>query len=111
MTKRLRLPATRHGRTYKIECGGVTMYVTVNSDEHGRPLEMFGKADEGSRGFLDAICLTASMGMQYGCPLADILKKWRGMRFPPDQIGKGSSLPDAVARALWSEFAGEETEQ
>ena len=108
MTKRHRLPTTRPGITKKIVCGGVTMYVTVNESENGTPLEMFIKADEGYQGWLDTLVITASMAMQHGCPMADILRKWRGTRFPPDQIGRGSSLPDAIARELWKKYVGED---
>ena len=98
---RSRPPVTRNGTTRKIRLGRVTLYVTLNRLPDGTPCEMFGKADEGNQGQLDALCLTASLAMQHGVPLALILRHWRGMRYPPDGIaGQGSSIPDAIARAL-----------
>ena len=104
--KRHRLPVTRKGTTTKIQCGAVSLYVTINADAQGVPREMFAKADQGWQGWCDALAVTASLAMQYGCPLADILAKWRGMRFAPDGIaGQGASLPDAVAREIGKDKA------
>jgi ribonucleoside-diphosphate reductase alpha chain len=98
---RKRLPNTRSGVTHKITLGGITLYVTVNCDDIGKPLEMFVKADNGWQGWADALAVTASMAMQHSCPLETILAKWRGMRFEPDGIaGQGSSIPDAIARKV-----------
>ncbi len=96
---RQRLPPTRRGQTHKIVCGPCTLYVTANTDRDGAVLELFAKADEGWQGWADALMVTASMALQHGCPLADLLAKWRGMRFGP--CGPGAlSVPDAIARRL-----------
>ena len=106
MTKRKRLPATREGATHKIKCGAVTMYVTLNVDKDGAPVEMFIKSDEGWQGWCDTLAVTASLAMQHGCPLETILRHWRGQRFAPDGIaGQGSSLPDSIARRLMGDAA------
>ena len=85
-------------------CGSVTMYLTVNTGTDGKPLEIFAKSDEGWQGWLDALCVTASLALQYGCPLETLLAKWRGMRFSPDGIaGQGTSLPDTIAKKLLPE--------
>jgi len=94
------LPETRNGKTHKIKCGPVSLYVTVNTGVDGAPAEMFVKADNGWQGWADALAVTASMAMQHGCPLATILKKWRGMRFDPSGIGHGKSIPDAIAERI-----------
>lgn len=99
MTTRSRLPATRRGHTHKIKAGAVTLYLTANTDAAGNVMELFIKADEGWQGWADALAVTASMALQYGCPLEDIMRKWRGMRFPPDGMG-AFSIPDAVARKM-----------
>ena len=99
MTEREKLPTTRNGTTHAIRCGKVDILLTVNTDVTGKPLEMFVKASEGYQGWADALALTASLAMQYGCPLGKILEKWRGMRFEPDGL-KAFSVPDAIARKL-----------
>ena len=100
---RTRLPETRLvGKTYKVPCGLTTGYVTINTDADGIPREMFAKWDEGYQGMADGLALTASLAMQYGCPMDVILNKWRGMRFPPDGIN-ANSIPDAIARTLTKE--------
>lgn len=103
---RKRLPTTREGQTHKIECGPVTMYVTINVDEDGFPREMFVKADEGWQGWCDVLAETASLYLQRGGTLPELCRHWRGHRFEPSGIaGQGSSLVDAIARRL--EVAGE----
>ena len=102
-SNRTRLPATRHGKTHKIQISeSCTLYVTVNVDASGRPLEIFVKAKNGHQGWSDALALTASLALQYGTPLHKITSKWRGMRFAPDGL-QASSIPDAIARMLESE--------
>ena len=96
---RVRLPTTRQGKTHKVRVGACTLYVTANVGTDGQVLELFAKADEGQQGWADALMVTASLALQHGCPLADLLAKWRGMRFPPCGVG-AKSVPDAVARVL-----------
>lgn len=103
MTSRNRLPQDRAGKTHKVRCGTVTLYVTVNMDTSGNPMELFAKADEGYQGQADALCVTASLALQHGCPFATILRKWRGMRYVPDGFG-AFSIPDAIARKLMVEY-------
>jgi hypothetical protein len=102
---RKRLPATRTGRTHKVCCGPVTIYVTVNVDAAGKPQEMFAKSDEGYQGQMDVLAETASLAMQHGCDLPTILRHWRGHRYDPQGVGQGTSLPDAISRALWPIYA------
>jgi len=97
--KRQKLPTNREGQTHKIHCGPVTLYLTANVDKKGRIKELFVKAGEGWQGWADALCVTASIALQYGAPLDVILRKWRNMRFPPDGIG-ALSIPDVIARRL-----------
>ncbi len=101
---RQRLPTTRTGRTHKIAIGTNNLYITVNCDSDGRPLELFGKASNGHQGMTDALCVTASLALQYGAPLEKLVSKWRGMRFAPDGI-EASSIPDAIARMIEKEYA------
>lgn len=104
-------PVTRTGSTYKIDIDGVTVYVTVNFDETGHPIELFAKASDGHQGWVDIMCLTASLAIQHGCPLETILAKWRWARFPPSQLGIGTSIPDAIARLLMAEIYRQDNEK
>lgn len=107
MTDRKKLPTDRAGITTKIEVGPVTLYVTVNVDPAGNPLEMFCKADEGWQAWVDVLCETASLALQHGCPFGTIMRHWRGNRFYPLGVpGQGTSIPDAIARRFWHEAAG-----
>ena len=108
------LPQTRYGITKKIRLGNWTLYVTLNSVD-GKPVEMFIKYSrrghsEGLDGsplaYLDTMAKGASRQLQAGVPLATVLGDWRFTRFPPDQLGVGTSPLDAIAREY---MTGEET--
>ena len=100
------LPATRKGETRKIKCGRYTLYCTLNCVE-GKPVELFIKASRSGHpesvdgslvAFLDPMAKLASRAMQSGVQWETILSDWRGTRFEPAQIGKGTSPLDAIAR-------------
>jgi hypothetical protein len=96
------LNATRTGQTYKIVVGEVTVYVTLNRDDNGKPKELFAKADEGYQGWIDVLMLTASLALRNGCDFATILNHWRHQRFEPAAFGC-SSIPDAIAKRIQEE--------
>lgn len=100
---RERPPASRRGKTHKIVLNGVTLYLTVN-EVKGRPIEMFCKADEGWQGWVDTLCVTASLALQCGVPIRDIIRHWSNQAFPPAAIGQGKSIPDAMARVLAQDY-------
>jgi hypothetical protein len=98
---RQRLPATRHGQTHKIRLGATTLYVTVNRDDAGHAREMLVKADNGHQGQADVLAETASLYLQRGGELEELLRHWRGHRYDPQGgPGQGASIPDAIARRL-----------
>jgi len=98
--RRVKPPNDRHGQVFKIVVNPATVYITLNKLDDGSPIEIFGKCDEGYQGWLDTLCVTASLALQHGCPFETIMQKWRFMRFPPEQLGVGTSIPDAIARRL-----------
>jgi len=101
---RTKPPNDREGWISKIKLGSSTVYLIMNFTEPGRDegqlIELLAKADEGNQGTADALSLTASLLLQYNCPPEKLVEKWRGMRFPPDSIGRGTSIPDAFARTI-----------
>ena len=100
---RQRLPATRKGKTVKIEIADqCTLYITVNTDKDGNPREMFIKASAGWNGWCDALAETASLYLQCeDSKWSTLMRHWRGHRFVPEGgIGQGSSIVDAIARAM-----------
>jgi hypothetical protein len=97
---RQRLPRTRKGTTSKLTVADVILYVTVNTNPEGKPCEMFIKSNKGWQGWCDILAETASLYLQSGGDLDELCRHWRGHRFDPQQIGVGTSLPDAIARRL-----------
>lgn len=108
---RRRLPEVRVGTTHKFVIDGQRGYVTVNCYEDGAPGEMFLKLDKvGSavHGWTDAFSIAFSMLLQQGTPLAQLVGKFRAMRFEPagvtssPEIGLCTSALDYVMR--WMEL-------
>ena len=104
MTTRRKPDATRKGITRKLTVGRCEVYLTVNVDADGNPCELFlrvnGADIESTQGWANVTCIMASLALQYGCPMETILRHFRGQSFDPSQLGKATSIPDAIARAL-----------
>lgn len=93
------------------------MHVTVNPYPDGRPGELFAKLDkQGSTlsGFLDALAVSISIGLQHGVPLGSYTSKLRHMTFDPmgrvegalgDEPKQVSSLLDLLGGWLERRFA------
>jgi ribonucleoside-diphosphate reductase alpha chain len=121
MPERRRLPDERRSVTRKLSVRFVNetgqpdeldIYVHVGLYEDGSPGELFLRSSKmGSTvsGFMDAVAMCVSMGLQHGIPLEAYLGKLIGMRFPPSGVG-GADFPfvasplDAVARWLRARF-------
>lgn len=109
MTTRRKPEPTRHGITRKLNIAGIDIYVTLNAFADGSPCEMFIKASGQQEnhgdvsGWLNALAETASMGFQRGMTLKELCTHWKDHRFEPSQLGRGLSIPDAIARALMPE--------
>lgn len=118
---RERLPVDRQGVTHRFrintlrdgEPASIKGYVTTNTYDDGRVGEVFVKLDKmGSEvsGMVDAWSILASMLLQYGVPLADVIGKARGTRFEPSGrtdtpgLRYTSSPLDYVARYLERRF-------
>ncbi|MEM1303432.1 MAG: vitamin B12-dependent ribonucleotide reductase, partial [Planctomycetota bacterium] len=111
--RRERLPDTRQSVTHKFSVSGHEGYVTVGMFDDGRPGELFvTMAKEGSTigGLMDAFGTSISMGLQYGVPLEDYVRKFSHMRFEPlghtknPDIRIAKSLIDYIFRWLGIKF-------
>ena len=98
-------PIRLEGFTERIRTGHGNMYVTVNSTPDGQPFEVFGtlgKVGGCGAAYIEAITRLASLCMQQGVPLFDIVRQLQGIICCPtwdDGVMVGSS-PDALAIVL-----------
>ena len=84
--KRERMPETRDAITHHFEIMGEDGYITLGRFPDGRIGEIFvSMQKQGStvQGLLHSWSIAISMALQYGAPLDDIIRKYRGMKFDP----------------------------
>jgi ribonucleoside-diphosphate reductase alpha chain len=114
---RRRLPDERRSITHKFRVGEQEGYVTVGLFDDGRPGEVFITiSKEGStiRGLMDSVAVLTSLALQYGVPIEDLVRKFRGVHFEPagftdnPELPQASSLVDYIFRWLESRFAQEQ---
>ena len=108
-TVRRALPRMRNSKTFSFTVTGSHGYLTVGEYDDGTPGEIFMRlAKQGSTlaGFMDALAISLSHGLQYGVPLKEYVKSFTNMAFAPagitddPEIRTASSLMDYVARRL-----------
>lgn len=114
---RRKLPDERPSVTKKFNVGGHEGYIHVGLYPDGTPGEIFvTMSKEGSTigGLMDAFATAVSIGLQYGAPLEDLVRKFRNMRFEPSGFCPGDELVhtatspvDYVARYLEEKFLKE----
>ncbi len=106
---RRELPKARSSKTFSFTVAGSHGYLTVGEYEDGTPGEVFIRlAKQGSTlaGFMDALAISISHGLQHGVPLKDYVKSFLSMSFAPSgitddpEIRTASSLMDYVAKRL-----------
>ncbi|QDU70848.1 Vitamin B12-dependent ribonucleotide reductase [Mucisphaera calidilacus] len=114
VSHRLSLPTTRESLTHKFQIMGYEGYLTIGLFDDGRPGEVFIKmAKEGSTlsGMVQAFCRAFSLALQYGLPLEEAVRRFKGMRFEPmgttnnPEIPEADSIIDYVARYLEVNYA------
>jgi ribonucleoside-diphosphate reductase alpha chain len=114
---RKRLPDTRPSLTHKFSIEGHEGYINVGLYEDGSPGELFvTMSKEGSTlsGLMDAFATSISVGLQYGMPLRDYVRKFSHMRFEPmgmtenREIPMAQSIVDYIFRWLASQFLDEQ---
>lgn len=118
MTKgeRRHLPNRRYGHTQKFRTGGHKFYLKTGEYKDGTLGEVFLICDK-EGGFLQAVASiwakTASIGLQYGVPLEELVSALLGTRFEPngpvmghERLKNCTSIFDAIARHLAVEYLG-----
>ena len=110
---RRKLPRDRPSIAHTFKINSFDGRLIVGLFEDGQPGEIFLRlAQVGSvlDGLCDAIGVSSSLALQYGCPIKIIVDKWKGTRFEPDgvtdneQIRMVTSVLDYVARYLEQKF-------
>ena len=110
---RRRLPDTRNAITHKFDISGHEGYITVGLYEDGQPGEVFiTMSKEGSTigGLMDTIATLVSVALQYGVPVASLVKKFEHVRFEPSGMTRNHDIPmakspvDYIFRWLAMEF-------
>ncbi|HEY5976444.1 MAG TPA: vitamin B12-dependent ribonucleotide reductase [Solirubrobacterales bacterium] len=112
--ERKRMPQERESITHKFSIAGHEGYITAGKYEDGSVGEIFltdiGKEGSTMRGLLNAFATAISLGLQYGVPLEDFVKKFSYMRFEPEgmtnnpEIPFAKSMPDYIMRWVASRF-------
>jgi ribonucleoside-diphosphate reductase alpha chain len=111
---RNKMPRERESITHKFSVGMHEGYITAGKYPDGSVGEIFltdiGKEGSTIKGLMNAFATAISMGLQYGVPLEDYVKKFSYMRFEPEGITRNpeipfaKSLPDYIMRWLASRF-------
>src|SRR3954452_1942383 len=85
---RKKMPRERESITHKFSIAGHEGYITAGKYEDGSIGEIFltdiGKEGSTMRGLLNAFATAISLGLQYGVPLEDFVRKFSYMRFEPE---------------------------
>lgn len=99
-------PEVVMGTTTKVSTGCGNLYVTINTDEHNTPFEVFtqmGKAGGCAASQLEAIGRLVSLAFRSGVDVKVITEQLRGIRCPSPSWEKGArifSCADAIARVV-----------
>ena len=99
-------PEVTTGTTTKVSTGCGNLYITINSDEEGRPFEVFtqmGKAGGCAASQLEAIGRLVSLALRSEVEVKSIIEQLRNIRCPSPSWEKGVrifSCADALARVI-----------
>ncbi|PIR98183.1 MAG: ribonucleoside-diphosphate reductase, adenosylcobalamin-dependent [Candidatus Colwellbacteria bacterium CG10_big_fil_rev_8_21_14_0_10_42_22] len=116
ITPRVR-PETLVGKTYKVKTGYGNLFITINNDEAGEPLEVFANLGKSGGYFqeqTEAICRLMSLALRSHVAPQYIIKHLKGIRGPMvTMTSRGTilSLPDALAKILEEHITGGEIEE
>lgn len=99
-------PEVTTGTTTKVATGCGNLYITINSDEQGKPFEVFtqmGKAGGCAASQLEAIGRLVSLALRSDIDVKSIIEQLRNIRCPSPSWEKGVrifSCADALARII-----------
>ena len=94
------LPPVRDSITHKFEIMGHEGYLTIGLHADGTPGEIFIKmAKEGSTlsGLIQGYCRAFSLAIQYGLPIPEAVRRFKGMRFEPMGATSNPEIPEALS--------------
>ncbi len=100
LAQRESLPPTRHSVTHKFQIMGHKGYLTIGLFDDGRPGEIFIKvAKEGSTlsGLIQGFSRAFSLSLQYGLPISEATKRFKGMRFEPMGHTSNPDIPEVLS--------------
>ena len=115
--ERRKLPRTRSAMTHHFRVGEQDGYLTVGLFEDGKPGEIFLRmAKQGTtvNGLMDAVAISTSLALQYGCPLTHLSDSHAFTRFEPAGMTGNKELPiamsvtDYVFRWMISQFGSDD---
>ncbi len=107
-------PEVISGTTTKVATGCGNLYVTINTDEEGRPFELFtqmGKAGGCAASQLEAIGRLVSLAFRSDIEVESIIEQLRNIRCPSPSWEKGQrifSCADAIARVIEKRLGGQQ---
>ncbi|MFC1646270.1 vitamin B12-dependent ribonucleotide reductase [Candidatus Omnitrophota bacterium] len=110
-------PEVIMGSTTKVSTGCGNLYVTINTDEDGRPFELFtqmGKAGGCAASQLEAVGRLVSLAFRSSIDVKTIIEQLRSIRCPSPSWEKGVrifSCADAMARVIEKRLANSEEDE
>ena len=116
--RRRRLPKQRPSQTISFTVGDAEGYLTAGEypgDGLGEIFVKLGKQGSTLSGVMDAFAIATSIGLQYGVPLEEYVKKFTNMRFEPagmtddPEVKFASSVLDYIFRRLAIEYLPADT--
>lgn len=118
-SQKRKMPAERDSKSFTTRIGQSKLYTTVgfypDDEKVGEIFLRIGKAGSALTGWVDALALSISVGLQYQIPLSVYVKKFADLSFDPKgftnhpRIKFARSVPDFVVR-LMAEFDKESQE-
>jgi ribonucleotide reductase alpha subunit len=99
-------PDTLTGVTQRIETGYGKVYITINEDDDGRPMELFaniGNSGGYTNSFTESLAKVISTALRSGVSPDEIVDELQGTRSPKvawDRNDQIRSIPDAIGTAL-----------
>lgn len=102
------------GHTEQIETGYGYLYVTINEDEEGNPIEVFSNIGESggfTSSFTEALTQVISVSLRSGVHPEEIIDELVGTRSPKSAYDEGiqvKSIPEAIGIALARHMGNDE---